>query len=58
MHDKYVVDGAVNGAGRLTRELGNAVRNPSSGRIRLYVTSLMAAVTLGLAIAILIVLSR
>jgi NADH-quinone oxidoreductase subunit L len=57
-NDKYVVDGAVNGLASLTQELGDAVRAPQTGRIRLYVTVLMAAVTLGLAGAILVVLSR
>lgn len=58
MHDKYVVDGAVNGVAALSQELGAAVRAPQTGRIRMYVTVLMAAVTLGLAGAIIVVLSR
>jgi hypothetical protein len=57
LHDKYVIDGAVNGAGKLTYELGSAVRVPTSGRIRVYVTVLMIAVALGLAGAIIVVLS-
>jgi NADH-quinone oxidoreductase subunit L len=57
-HDKYVVDGAVNGVAALSQELGAAVRAPQTGRIRLYVTVLMAAVTVGLAGAIVVVLSR
>jgi NADH-quinone oxidoreductase subunit L len=56
--DKYVVDGAVNGVASLSQELGAAVRAPQTGRIRLYVTVLMIAVTLGLAGAIVVVLSR
>jgi NADH-quinone oxidoreductase subunit L len=56
--DKYIVDGAVNGVAALSQELGAAVRAPQTGRIRLYVTVLMAAVTLGLAGAIIVVLSR
>jgi hypothetical protein len=56
-HDKYVVDGAVNGVGKLTYDLGAAVRNPSTGRVRLYVTALMVAVALGLAGAIIVALS-
>jgi NADH-quinone oxidoreductase subunit L len=56
--DKYVVDGAVNGVASLSQELGAAVRAPQTGRIRLYVTVLMVAVTLGLAGAIVVVLSR
>jgi NADH-quinone oxidoreductase subunit L len=57
-HDKYVIDGAVNGVAALSQELGAAVRAPQTGRIRLYVTVLMVAVTLGLAGAIVVVLSR
>jgi NADH-quinone oxidoreductase subunit L len=57
-HDKYVVDGAVNGVAALSQELGAAVRAPQTGRIRLYVTVLMAAMTVGLAGAIIVVLSR
>jgi NADH-quinone oxidoreductase subunit L len=57
-NDKYVVDGAVNGVAALAQELGAAVRAPQTGRIRLYVTVLMVAVTLGLAGAIVVVLSR
>jgi NADH-quinone oxidoreductase subunit L len=57
LHDKYVVDGAVNGAASLSQELGAAVRAPQSGRIRLYVTILIAAVGLGLAAAIVVALS-
>ena len=54
----YVVDGAVNGMAVLSQDLGAAVRAPQTGRIRMYVTVLMIAVTLGLAGAIIIVLSR
>jgi NADH-quinone oxidoreductase subunit L len=57
LHDKYVIDGAVNGAGRLTHDLGAAVRAPQTGRIRMYVTVLMVAVALGLAGAIIVALS-
>ncbi|MEA2735985.1 MAG: NADH-quinone oxidoreductase subunit [Humisphaera sp.] len=57
LHDKYVVDGAVNGMAELTQNVGAAVRAPQSGRIRMYVTILMAAVALGLAGAIIVALS-
>jgi len=56
-NDTYVVDGAVNGAGRLTEDLGAIVRTPQTGRVRVYVTVLMIAVALGLAGAIIVVLS-
>jgi len=57
-NDKYVVDGAVNGLGHLAHGVGSAVRNPQSGRVRLYVTMLMLAVALGVAGAVIAVLSR
>jgi NADH-quinone oxidoreductase subunit L len=56
-HDQYVVDGAVNGMATMAQNLGAVVRTPQSGRIRLYVTVLMIAVALGLAGAIIAVLS-
>ena len=56
--DKYVVDGAVNGMATLSQGLGAAVRAPQTGRIRMYVTVLMVAVALGLAGAIIVVLSH
>jgi hypothetical protein len=58
LHDQFVVDGAVNGIANVAQDLGAAVRAPQSGRIRMYVTILMVAVTLGLAGAIIVVLSR
>ena len=57
LNDQYVVDGAVNGMGELAQNLGAAVRRPQSGRIRMYVTILVAAVALGLAAAIIVALS-
>ena len=58
LNDKYVVDGAVNGVADLAQDIGAAVRAPQSGRIRMYVTVLMIAVTLGLAGAVIVALSR
>jgi NADH-quinone oxidoreductase subunit L len=58
LNDKYVVDGAVDGMATLTQNVGAAVRVPRSGRIRLYVTLLVCAVALGLAGAIIVVMSR
>ncbi len=58
LHDRYIVDGAVNGVGSLVQELGAAVRVPQTGRIRGYVTTLIAVVGLGLAGAIVVMLSR
>ena len=58
LNDKYVVDGAVNGAATLSQELGAAVRAPQTGRIRVYVTVLIAAVGLGLTAAIIVALSK
>jgi hypothetical protein len=56
-NDKYIVDGAVNGIASVTQDLGAAVRAPQTGRIRMYVTILMAAVAVGLAVAIIVALS-
>lgn len=56
-NDKYVVDGAVNGLAALSQEIGAAVRSPQTGRIRVYVTVLMVAVTLGLAGVVVLVMS-
>jgi NADH:ubiquinone oxidoreductase subunit 5 (subunit L)/multisubunit Na+/H+ antiporter MnhA subunit len=58
LNDKYVVDGAVNGAASMAQGIGAAVRAPQTGRIRMYVTVLIVAVALGLAGAIIVVLSH
>ena len=58
LHDKYVVDGAVNGVAHATRSLGSAVRAPQSGRIRMYVTVLLGAIVIGIATVIVVVISR
>jgi NADH-quinone oxidoreductase subunit L len=58
LHDHYVVDGAVNGVASVTQNLGAAVRAPQTGRIRMYVTVLMVAVTLGVAGVIVVILSK
>jgi hypothetical protein len=58
LNDQYVVDGSVNGVATMAQNLGAAVRAPQTGRIRMYVLALMSAVALGLAAAIVIVLSR
>ena len=57
-NDDHVVDGAVSGAATMVCDIGVAVRAPQNGRIRLYVTALMVAVIVGLAGAIVMVLSR
>ncbi len=57
-HDKYVIDGAVNGMGDLAQDIGAAVRSPQTGRIRMYVTVLFVAVALGMAGALIAVMSR
>jgi NADH:ubiquinone oxidoreductase subunit 5 (subunit L)/multisubunit Na+/H+ antiporter MnhA subunit len=58
LNDRYIVDGAVNGAADLAQGLGAVVRAPQTGRVRMYVTVLMIAVSLGLAGAIIVVLSH
>jgi proton-translocating NADH-quinone oxidoreductase chain L len=55
--DDSVVDGAVSAATHTLRDFGLAVRYSQTGRIRTYVAALMAAVALGLAGAIVAVLS-
>jgi hypothetical protein len=52
LSDRYIVDGAVNGAAQLAQDVGAAVRAPQTGRIRMYVTILMVTATLGIAVAI------
>ena len=58
LNDKYIVDGAVNGLASATQSLGTAVRAPQSGRIRMYVTVLLGAIVVGIAIAIVVVISK
>ncbi|HEV8603904.1 MAG TPA: NADH-quinone oxidoreductase subunit L [Tepidisphaeraceae bacterium] len=58
LNDKYIVDGAVNGMASATQSLGSAVRAPQSGRIRMYVTVLLAAVVIGIAAMIVVVISK
>ncbi len=49
--DKYVVDGAVAGAGKLAGSIGALGRSVQTGRIRSYVTMLMLALACGLVLA-------
>jgi len=58
LNDKYVVDGAVNGAAVLAQDLGAAVRMPQTGRIRMYVTVMVLAISLGVAVTMVILLVR
>jgi proton-translocating NADH-quinone oxidoreductase chain L len=58
LHDKYVVDGAVTGVANAAQGLGAAVRAPQTGRIRVYVLALLATLAVGVAAAIVIVVSR
>jgi NADH-quinone oxidoreductase subunit L len=57
-NDRYVIDGAVNGVGRLAQDLGAAVRAPQTGRIRMYVTILALAIAIGAAVAVIVVVTR
>jgi proton-translocating NADH-quinone oxidoreductase chain L len=57
-NDRYVIDGAVNGIGRLAQDLGAAVRAPQTGRIRMYVTILALAIAIGAAVAVIVVATR
>jgi hypothetical protein len=51
-HDRYIIDGAVNGIATASHAMGAMVRAPQSGRIRLYITVVMLAITLGMAAAV------
>jgi NADH-quinone oxidoreductase subunit L len=55
-NDEYVIDGAVNGLGDLAQEVGVAVRAPQTGRVRGYVTLLLASIAVATAAAVLAVL--
>jgi proton-translocating NADH-quinone oxidoreductase chain L len=55
-YDQNVIDSAVNGAADFAHGLGEVVRTPQTGRVRVYVMVLMTAVTLGLAGAVFAVL--
>ena len=50
--DRQVVDGAAGGVGQLALDLGTAARAPQTGRVRFYVATLMAAVVVGLAVTV------
>ena len=56
--DDAIVDGVVRGTANVALEIGAAVRAPQTGRIRVYVTALVAAVAVGLAGAVIVVLSK
>jgi NADH-quinone oxidoreductase subunit L len=56
--EHYLFDGAVNGVASLSQDVGVLVRSPQTGRIRLYVMVLMAAATVGLAGAVVLVMAR
>src|SRR3954453_9678339 len=56
--DRQVVDGLVDGAAALAQDLGALARTPQTGRVRLYVAILMVAVAMGLAGAVIVILSQ
>ncbi len=56
--DRRVVDGAVGGVAALAVDLGAAVRRPQSGRARVYVAALAAAVVTAVAAVVVVALSR
>jgi len=55
-YDQHVIDSAVNGAADFAHGLGEVVRTPQTGRVRVYVMVLMTAVTIGVAGAVFVVL--
>ena len=54
--DRRVVDGAVDGVVALAGDLGSAVRLPQTGRVRVYVAALAAAVVTAVAAALVVAL--
>ena len=51
-NDRQIVDGAVVGVSQLAWEIGTAARAPQTGRVRAYVATLLAAVVIGLAVTV------
>jgi NADH-quinone oxidoreductase subunit L len=58
MIDHRVLDGTVTGAGMLANQVGEAARATQTGRIRSYVTMLLAAVAMAIALAVIVAMSR
>jgi len=56
--DDRWVDGAVTGAASLAGQVGEVARAPQTGRIRGYVTVMVAAAALVVAVAVIVALSR
>jgi NADH-quinone oxidoreductase subunit L len=55
--DHHLVDGAVDGVATFTQHMGVAARAPQTGRIRGYVTILLAAMAVAVAVAVIVALS-
>ena len=58
MNDKYVVDGAVDGMADLAQAIGDGVRVPQNGRIRVYVLGMFAVFALVVTAAVVMIASR
>jgi NADH-quinone oxidoreductase subunit L len=56
--DENLIDGAVTGTAALAGRVGDAARAPQTGRIRGYVTVMLGAMALAVAIAVIAALSR
>jgi len=57
-HDRRLIDGAVTGIASGAWRLGAVARTPQTGRVRLYVSALMVAVVIGLAVTVGVVMFR
>jgi proton-translocating NADH-quinone oxidoreductase chain L len=56
--DRRVVDGAVSGIASFTQHMGDAARAPQTGRIRGYVTVVLGATAIAIALAVIVALSK
>jgi NADH-quinone oxidoreductase subunit L len=50
--DRYVVDGVVHGMADLAVSIGQSVRSPQNGRLRVYVTVVAAVFALGVTVLV------
>jgi NADH:ubiquinone oxidoreductase subunit 5 (subunit L)/multisubunit Na+/H+ antiporter MnhA subunit len=55
--DEHLIDGAVTGAASFAGQIGDVARAPQTGRIRGYVTVMLATAVLAVAIAVIVALS-
>jgi proton-translocating NADH-quinone oxidoreductase chain L len=56
--DEKLIDGAVTGTGAMALRLGDAARRPQTGRIRGYVTVMLGATAVAVAVAVIVAFSK